>query len=195
MDAAAPSEVYLHIRVIIGIVLALSIARLLNGLARLVQHPRHGRVYLVHLGWVATLLLDVLHFWWWEFRLAFVQTWTFGIYFFVIFYASLFFFLCALLFPEDLEDYADFEDYFISRRKWFFGILAVTFVADLFDTLLKGVAYFESLGPEYPVRAAVYVALCLVAMAVTDRRFHAWFVAVSLVYQVTWILRLYRILL
>ncbi|MGF1611971.1 MAG: hypothetical protein ACFCUQ_21410 [Kiloniellales bacterium] len=54
---------------------------------------------------------------------------------------------------------------------------------DGIDTIIKGAAYFESLGVEYPIRVAAYIALCLIAMATASQRFHAAFVAVSLVYQ------------
>ena len=132
---ASSSDLYLHVRVVISIIVGLCITTLLSGFARFVQHPRRERVSILHLGWAASLLLWIIHFWWWEFRLSMVQTWTFASYFFVILYAILFYFLCTLLFPSDLKDYAGYEDYFLSRRKWFFGFLAATFLADVIDTL------------------------------------------------------------
>jgi hypothetical protein len=121
------------------------------------------KVSSLHLGWAAWLLLSIIHFWWWEFRLALVPRWTFAIYFFVILYAILFYSLCTLLFPSDLKDYSGYEDYFLSRRRWFFGILAATCVADIIDTTLKGSAYPHSFGVEYPMRIAA-------GLAVSNRR-------------------------
>ena len=95
----------------------------------------------------------------------------------MIFYASLFYFLCALLFPDDIKEYAGYEDYFLSRRSWFFGILALTAIADVVDTLFKGVDYFNSFGFEYPAQTIVTIALCLVAMATRSQLFHGAFVA------------------
>jgi hypothetical protein len=69
----------------------------------------------------------------------------------------------------------------------------VSYVADLFDTLVKGRTYFDQLGWEYLARAGVYVALCGVAMATRNRAFHRLFAAANLVYQVSWILRLYNV--
>ena len=43
-------DIFQHIRVVIGIILGLGITRLLNGLARFVQHPSENRPYLTHLG-------------------------------------------------------------------------------------------------------------------------------------------------
>jgi hypothetical protein len=184
-------DLLLHIRVVISIIVGLCITTLLSGFARFVQHPKRAEVSILHLGWAASLLLWVIHFWWWEFRLTLVPQWTFAIYFFVILYAILFYFLCTLLFPSDLKDYAGYEDYFLSRRKWFFGFLAATFVADIIDTSLKGSAYLHSFGLEYPIRIAASLAVCCIAMFTKNRRIQLTLLAVSLLYQISFIVRLY----
>jgi hypothetical protein len=184
-------DLYLHVKVVISIIVGLCITTLLNGFARFVQHPKRAKVSILHLGWAVSLLLWIIHFWWWEFRLTLVPQWTFAIYFFVILYAILFYFLCTLLFPSDLHDYSGYEDYFLSRRKWFFGILAATLVADVIDTNLKGSVYLHSLGVEYPVRIVVGLLVCFVAMFVRNRRVQLGLLALSLLYQVCFILRLY----
>jgi hypothetical protein len=189
-----PAAIFPHIRIVMGIVLGLAITRLLTGTAGFVQHPRRRRVYWVHLGWVLFMLVSLTHFWWWEFWLYAITDWTYEFYFFLIAYAVLLYFLCALLFPDDIEEYGGYEEYFISRRRWFFGILALTFLFDLVDTLLKGVAHFERYGIEYLVRTPAAVALCVAAMVIANRRFHAAFVAASLAYEASWILRLFRTL-
>jgi len=184
-------DLYLHVKVVISIIVGLCITTLLNGFARFVQHPKRAKVSVLHLGWAVSLLLWIIHFWWWEFRLTLVPQWTFAIYFFIILYAILFYFLCTLLFPSDLHDYSGYEDYFLSRRKWFFGILAATLVADVIDTNLKGSVYLHSLGVEYPVRIVVGLIVCFVAMFVRNRRVQLGLLALSLLYQVCFILRLY----
>lgn len=70
----------------------------------------------------------------------------------------------------------------------------MTYAVDLIDTLLKGEAYFQSLGWEYPTRNIVYIVLCIVAAITANRRFQAAFVILGLVYQITWIFRLYDVL-
>ena len=188
---ASNSDLYLHVRVVISIIVGLCITTLLSGFARFVQHPRRERVSILHLGWAASLLLWIIHFWWWEFRLSMVQTWTFASYFFVILYAILFFFLCTLLFPSDLKDYANYEDYFISRRKWFFGILAATFLADVIDTSLKGSSYLHSFGIEYPIRIIVNLMICAIAISTSNRRVQLTLLAVSFLYHVALISLVY----
>jgi hypothetical protein len=123
-------DLYQHVRVVISIIAGLCITTLLSGFSRFVQHPTREKVSILHLGWAASLLLWIIHFWWWEFRLSMIQQWTFAIYFFIILYAILFYSICTLLFPSDLRDYSGYEEYFLSRRRWFFGFLAATFVAE-----------------------------------------------------------------
>jgi hypothetical protein len=140
------------------------------------------------------MFLFIIHFWWWEYRLGALAVINFGVYLFLICFCCLFFFLCVVLFPTTTEDYGGYEEYFISRRRWFFGLLAVTYAVDLADTVLKGSAYFHSLGLEYPIRNVVYILLCIAAAMTANRRFHAAFVTIGLLYQIGWIFRLYDVL-
>jgi hypothetical protein len=140
MEHTAPDPaLFSHVRVVIGMVVSLSVARILTGIALFIQHPGKLKAYPVHLAWAAFLLLFLLHFWWWEFRLQALTTIGFGVYLFLICYCCLFFLLAVFLFPTTLDDYAGYEDYFYSRRRWFFGAFALVFAVDLLDTALKGV--------------------------------------------------------
>ena len=67
----------------------------------------------------------LVHFWWWEFGLFVIEDWTFGKYLFIILYAVTLFLLSALLFPDSMQDYRGYEDFFYARRAWFFGLLAL----------------------------------------------------------------------
>jgi len=184
-------EAYLHVRVIISVVLGLGITRILAGTARLVEHPGRDRLSAIHLLWVAVILVTAIHFWWWQFSLARVGTWYFGLFLFVIGYAFVLYLLAALLFPDDLSDYDGFEDYFLSRRRWFFGLLAASFVFDWFDTWLKGPARFAELGVEYEAKLVICLLLCGVAAWTRNRAFHLGFALLYLVYDLSWIFRVY----
>ena len=191
MEPQPAADVFPHVRIVMGMVIGLGVTRLLSGLARIVQHPRQYPLDLVHLAWVASLLLTLVHFWWWEFGLFGIRHWTFEIYFFIVLYAVTLFLLCALLFPDSMEGYTGYEDYFYARRAWFFGLLAATYLFDVVDTLIKGEAHFARFGVEYLIRTPVFVLLCLIAIRTTDRRFHRAFIAFTLIYQISWILRLF----
>lgn len=113
-------ELYLHVRVLFGMVIGLAVAHLLRGMALIVQHPKRYKMYWVHLVWVLFLFLYVIHYWWWEFNLGLVRQWTFPRYLFIALYAVLIYLLCVLILPEQIGEYQGFRDYFYSRGQWFF---------------------------------------------------------------------------
>jgi hypothetical protein len=186
-----PHELYLHVRVLVGVVLGLGLTRILSGLARMVEHPGRNPVSATHLLWVAVILLSIVHFWWWEFTLISLGAWRFELFVFLLLYAFLWFVLACLLFPGDLAEHDTYEAYFLSRRRWFFGLFAATFAADLIDTAIKGAEHFRALGPEYPARIAAGIVLCAIAAWTGNHRFHLLFAALYLAYDLSWILRLY----
>ncbi|MDQ8756967.1 hypothetical protein RCO27_12085 [Sphingosinicella sp. LHD-64] len=193
-DVAITHDVYFHIRILIGLVVGLSLTRVLSGVSKLVQHPGRERLYAPHLVWVAVILISAIHFWWWEFELSRISPFRFQLFLFVLFYAFLFYLLASLLFPDDMSDYEGYEDYFLSRRRWFFGLFAATFAVDLMDTLIKGRTRLGELGLEYEIKIVVCIGLCLVAVLTRNRRFHLLFPAIYLVYYLSWILRVFDIL-
>jgi hypothetical protein len=188
-------DLYLHIRVLVAIILGLSVTRLISGVATLIQHPGRTPIWSVHLGWVGWALLNVVTFWWWEFRLSFVQQWTFGLYAFICVYASMYYFLSALLFPQDLDEYpGGYQDYFLDRRRWFFGFIALTEALDVVDTLIKGEQHLRSLGPEYLPRIAAFVLLCGVGAITRNEKFHKLFVFAAIAYEISFFSRYYATL-
>ena len=193
-EQASNLELFSHIRVLISLIVGLSLTRLLSGVARIIQHPGGKPVYWVHLSWVAWMFVGAVNFWWWESRLVQLERWEFAYYLFLILYATSYFLPCVLLFPDQMDEYAGYRDYFMSRRAWFFGLFALQFLLDVGDTLLKGQAYLHGLGIEYPVRAIAFVLLCIVAARTTSPRFHAAFVVCALVYELSWIWRRYELI-
>ena len=154
-----------YVMVLASIVIGLAVTHLMMGVAGLVQHPGRDRIWWVHLGWVGFMLLTTVFWWWWEFRLQDIAAWTFQLYLFVLAYAFLFYLICALLFPRDLEGYDGWRGYFLSRRRWIFGLSLLTLAMDFFDTAAKGAAHFASLGWEYPAIQGVMAALFVAGMA------------------------------
>ena len=191
---ADSAQVFLHVRVLLGMIVSLGLAHLLRQFARIAEHPRDKRVYWVHLLWVLSVFLFLLHFWWWEFRLSAVVTWTFNLYLFVALYALLLYLLCVFVLPDSLHDYADYRDYYYSRRRWFFGMLAAVYAVDYVDTLLKGVQYLHGFGAEYPARNVLHIAACIVAMTTRNARFHAAFALLAVLYQLSWIVRQFEVI-
>jgi hypothetical protein len=178
-----------YVAVLTSIIIGLSIAHLLQGVARLIQNPGQTKVYWVHLLWVSNMFFTAVFWWWWEFRFSIVETWTLQLYLFVIIFAVLIYLLCVLLFPSTLDDYTGFEDYFLSRRRWFFGGMAVFELVDLADTRLKGAEHFASLGTEYWITFVPITVLYIFAMFTENRKFHGGFAVFSLLYMISWAFR------
>jgi hypothetical protein len=184
-------DIFSHIKSAIGIILGLSITHLLRGAAKQIQHPGRSKPYWVHSLWSLYLFILLLHFWWWEYNLHDIQHWLFAEYLFVIIYIVVYYSVCALLYPDDLNDYKDYEDYFYSRRKWVFGILGFSYLLDLIDTMIKGEAYLHHYGIEYPIRNITHFVLCMIAIRVNNRLFHSILVIAFIVYEFSYILRLF----
>ncbi|MGV8854919.1 MAG: hypothetical protein ACOH2L_09715 [Devosia sp.] len=192
MDPQLASQLFPHVRIVMGMVIGLGITRLLGGLAGMVQHPNRSPISAVHLLWVGSMLLKLIHFWWWQFALFHLDSWTFGVFFFLIAYTIVLFLLAALLFPDNLAEYAGYEDFFLQRRRWFFGLFAVSLVFDLIDTMLKGQAHWDRFGVEYYVQVPLGLALCALAIWTANRWFHLSLVGLQLIYQLSWISRLFN---
>ena len=187
--AMTSAEAFFHVRILVGIITALSLSRLITGLARPVQDQDWHRVGLVHTGWAVFLLLMIVHFWWFELGLARIEKWTFGLYLFVIGYAILLFLICTILFPDQADRKMNLEEYFYSRQKWFYGLLAVIFLVDIADTAFKGLDHLRALGLEYLLRQTAFVVLSVIGMFVRRPLYHRAFVAGAILYQVSWAVR------
>lgn len=186
-------EKFAHDRIIIGMILSLGIAHLLKGIARMIERPNKPPLYCIHLLWVFYTFMLLIDFWWWEYRLGAAVRWHFASYIFVISYIGCFYLLCSLLIPDNIADYDSYKQYYHTRGRKFFLLLATSFLIDLGDTLLKGTAYFASLGPEYPVRIVSHFLLGILAYKSRNEWFHLLLVLVVIGYDISWFWRLYNI--
>lgn len=192
MTAIDPSQLFIHLRILMGTVIGLGMARLLLGFAGIIQHPSRAKLSATHLIWAASIFVTLVHFWWWEFALFTVPQWTFGAFIFLIAYCTALFMLCVLLFPDDIKEYQGYEDFFMSRRAWFFGFFALTVIFDIFDSSLKGWDYLTTFDLEYALQVPISLALCLIAVFSRNRRFQLIFAIVQILYQLSWVIRLFR---
>ena len=181
---------YFHVRVLIGMVVGLAIGNLLRGVARVISDEKHRPIYWVQMAWALSMLGAILNFWWWEIRFDLLPRFTFPIFAFWVCYVLQIFFLTALLFPENVGEFKNNRAYFLARRQWFFGFLAIFFAFDFTESLLKGAEYLRTLGPMYPVRNALYVGGCLLAIWTRNPTFHGAFAIVALAFQLLWLVRM-----
>ncbi len=173
-------------------ILGLGLTHLIKGSVGFIQHPGRKKVNIVHLLWVFYTFLLLVHFWWWEFKLKLVPHWYFYDYLFIICYVLIFYVACAILYPEDIKDYSGYGDYFYSRKNWFFGVLAISFIADLVDTRIKGTDYFMWVNMEYYLRIISHVILCVFAIKMNNRKFHLGLVIILILYEISYIFRFFN---
>ena len=132
------------------------------------------------------MFFNMIFWWWWEFNLGKLEIWYFPNYLFVLIYAVMLYLCCALLFPADLDDYSGFEDYFLSRRAWFFGLVALTNVVDIYDTWMKGAEHFERAGTAYLMLTSVNLLAATIAAITPNRIYHGFLALAAMAYQVQW---------
>ena len=58
---------------VVGFILSISIARLLLGGVKLIQHPGRTRPYWIHLLWALYIFFVLIHFWWSEYSLKTIK--------------------------------------------------------------------------------------------------------------------------
>jgi hypothetical protein len=191
---SAGDPLYLHIRVVLSIILGLSITTLLRGMVSFIQHPNRTSWSAIHLGWSLWTFVSVTSVWWWQYKLTEVSLWTFPTYFFELIYCSSYYALSALLFPDDIQEYDGFEQYFISRRRWIFGLIGIITIIDIGDSLLKGQEHFYALGIKYDIRIVTMLIVSLVGGITSSRRIHACLVVGALAYQLWYTLAQYAML-
>jgi hypothetical protein len=108
------------------------------------------------------------------------------LYFFVLLYAMLFVAVASLLYPDKMDEYASFGDYFQSRRRWFYGLLTVMFHRpDRHRVQRTRALRVARAGIPNPSRLAG--GRCDPCSALGQQAFSGLFVAVALVDQVIWI--------
>ena len=91
--------------VLVSIIIGLALTHVLSALGAAVHRLRgHGdpiRLESVYLFWVGYVLIWLVSFWWWEFRFQALKVeWTYGLYLFLILYATILFLIIVILIPS-----------------------------------------------------------------------------------------------
>lgn len=137
---------FAYLSVLISIIIGLGITHLLTGVGRFLGGSDVPRVFGVHVVWTVNILLYQAFFWWFTFKWADLETWTFGLFLFVLAYAILLYLLAVILYPVGLPAGFDFRGHFYRRRRWFFSVLAFLSLVDVVDTVLKGPENISGVG-------------------------------------------------
>ncbi|MBX9576327.1 MAG: hypothetical protein K2X07_11890 [Caulobacteraceae bacterium] len=166
-----------------GLVLGLSVAEVIAGVARLVEERRAVRVGVLTPLLALFLLLDLAAFWlyaWQQYRDAEVTYLALVI---GIVISGFYYVAASVVFPKSLADWSDLDDHYLKRRRFILGVITLAGVL-LYDvgTLLlaqDGFAVWKASWLDISVSwtAFLYYA-CLIAIWFSRRR---WVNAVALV--------------
>jgi hypothetical protein len=182
-----------YVIVLTGVVIGLALTHLMQGVVRFIEQSDRVRVWWVYIAWVGYMFVNAAFWWWWEYRLHLIASWTFQLYAFVIGYAFLIYLICALLVPGDVAEIKSYKEFFIARRRWFFGMLIAWLAIDFLDTWAKGSAYFASLGIEYPIAQAVLALVCLAGLLSPRERVQILVLLLVVAYQSSRIVRFFDV--
>ncbi len=164
------------VMVVISIIVALGIAELLSGVARVLRGEL--RFYWVHAIWVLTLLLQQLQYCWSLFDLAGQEAWVFLDLVRLLTAPIILFLVSSLLFPTrearreegargatgEAESFIDLEAFYFANRKPVFALLAG--VMSFFILLNLNVS-------EVLVIQVLALATLIALFLSEDRRLHA----------------------
>jgi len=117
----------------ISVILALAVAELLLGVARLVENLPRVRFFSAHSVWNVNLFLFTFLHWWslWTFR---DLTWNFGMFFYSLLAPALMFFAATVINPRNLAGgQTDLASYFLDIRKPFLTVVTAMMVLSSLD--------------------------------------------------------------
>jgi hypothetical protein len=183
------TDQFQHVMVLTSIIIGLGITYILIGVGsaieRITGHGAPLRLSWAHGIWLLNLFVWMVSFWWWEFRLlALLKSWTLAHYFFIITYAVLLFLLAVLLLPRDWATTDSLNDYFLSKRRWFYPLYLIAIFADIVDAWLKGGwPYLQASGLFNFVYWAAAIPVCLVGVRSQNIRVHTFMAIIICVFQ------------
>ena len=98
--------VFEYLSVFISIIVGLAVANVLLGFSRILGQEGH-RTSLAHVVWIYWTLLFLTFFWWFSFDWRLQNTWTLGLFLWVVGYAMLMFVLSSLVTPPSAPSDGD----------------------------------------------------------------------------------------
>jgi hypothetical protein len=174
-----------YLSVFISIVVGVAMVRLIRGMVEIAT-GQSGKPYWIHTLWMVLYLLWLPYFWWFTFGWRNQEVWTYPLFFFIVLYSMVIYAFIATLVPSDPGDVEDFEEFFYSVRRVFFGLLGGLWVLDGIDSILKGPENLERLGPLYFPIVGLGIAGNLVAAWTDSRRYHTFWVIAYFLFQTLW---------
>jgi hypothetical protein len=169
-----------------AIVLGLAMTHILSGFGRVVHrlagHGQNIRLDWIHLVWVVHIFVWMIFFWWYSYAWTEQFEWRLLVFVFLIIYTITLYLMSVILMPSDLDEVSDFEGYFISLRKWFFGGVILLIVVDFADSAVKGWDNVVDLGLGYASLRTFLLIGAIGAIRLASRVYHGVYALIGLVW-------------
>jgi hypothetical protein len=164
--------VFEYLGVILSVIMGLGLTHILVGLSKTIHHRKTVKPYWVHTLWAYNTLIYIVVIWWGMFWWSGQEHWLFFQFLLLILYAIMLFLLASLLYPWDLPNDFDFETHFFETRPWFFSVLALAWVIDIPETLLKSEGGLRDLPQLYIILAFTLIGMSIGGAISSNRVYH-----------------------
>jgi hypothetical protein len=164
--------VFEYLGVILSVIMGLGLTHILVGLSKTIHHRKTVKPYWVHTLWAYNTLIYIVVIWWGMFWWSGQEHWLFFQFLLLILYAIMLFLLASLLYPWDLPNDFDFETHFFETRPWFFSVLALAWVIDIPETLLKSEGGLRDLPQLYIILAFALIGMSVGGAISSNRVYH-----------------------
>jgi hypothetical protein len=176
------------VSVVVGLGLTHALGALGGAVHRLRGNGEPIRLEAIYLLWLAFVLVWLVSFWWWEYKLHEIAIrWTYGIYLFILGYATLLFLTVVILVPRNMAGIHDTYVHFMSVRRWFFSALVTVNVFDVADSALK--SWDWALRPDYLAQVGIFMVGAIIGMRSESRTVQLWNAVLMFALQIgyTWV--------
>ena len=161
-----------YFAVLVSVVFGLALTHLLRGLGKLIQMRRQCRIYLPHIIWTINVVLWVLAVWWGMFWWRSLSDWTFAWFLFIASYAIVVFVWSYMLYPQEVSEHINFEQFFHDNRRPFFGLMLLAMLMDVPEVLVKSRMGLRAVPTQYAALVVSVIVIAVIGLSTANRRTH-----------------------
>ena len=174
------ASAFSYLTVLISIVLGLSIAHLLGGIARLISRRGTTRFYWPTLAWIFVLLVLIIQVWWVDYSLSREVRWTLAGFISTLLIPATLYVMSFLILPES----RDMKETYDENRVWFFSLLvAMPIFGSLQQLLVEGHIHRDA----DTIAKAASIALCLGAIYLSSEKAQKTFAIIGIIFIVLYV--------
>jgi hypothetical protein len=162
-----------YFAILVSIIFGLTLTHVLRGLARSIQSRRNCRIYWPQVGWSAVVVLFVLAAWWGMYWWRGLSDWHFTWFMFLACYAITAFMWAYMLYPQEMPEHIDFEQFFHDNRRPFFGFMLAYVLLDVPEVMVKAGFGLRPVPPGYSLLISGLALNAVIGLATGNRRMHA----------------------